>query len=224
MSLKLISSMMQRSFFISILGLWHPTSHLGVIGTFSSTFLGKFALHVFCRFFWVSLLYMSFAAFLSLFVFWLVWVLYASFLWILIVVCMHVIMYKHRFSFRLHLDVVACMTLFLHLQQPISHTCMFSHFLNLEFAIFMHDHSLFLTLSFAMHSKLHMFPVTRQRVRTTLARALPCPKKIAHFWEGRLFLPPRKCIKLARHYPLGFLYKILRGSALLAHKIMQCSP
>lgn len=72
-----------------------------------------------------------------------------------------VLVYFASHCFRMH-DIVLHKRL--PIRQLVSHTCMFFHFLNLAFVVYMHDHSLLLTFSLAMNSHLHMLSYARRRV------------------------------------------------------------
>jgi len=109
------------------------------LGAMTSHKTSRSLRHIHLNYFWVSHLYLFLAAFLSPFVFFLVRVLSAWFLWTLVIICMHVSLYKHHFSFHLHLTIVACITLFF----TNCHRFSYSFHRHACFSIFQILHSMF---------------------------------------------------------------------------------
>jgi len=104
-----------------------------------------------------------------------------------------------------------------------SHTWMLFHFLNLAFTIFMHNHSLLLTLGITMHSHLQFLLVSRREVLTVLAW-LCLARTTLHNYEreGTTFL-----LENAKFYPattLQSFFKILRGSDFWPRKLHNVVP
>lgn len=192
------------------LDLWHAHHNLDFIKTHQPSaaeiipHIDLLALtsHIASRILWhillsclgVSLLFMSCVAFLSLFVY--------RFMWVLVVVCMYVSLYKHHLSFIFHITTVACMTLFCMdghcCSNPLhTHACFpFFWILHLLFA-WMIIHSFFHSFHHAF--RLLMLSVTRRLYWIALAQTMPCPNNIVHFWKWRLSLPSRNCASLAKH-------------------------
>jgi len=91
----------------------HQSSFFHVdIGALTSHNTSKTLWRVRLSYSWLSGLNFSFSTFFSLFVFMLVWVLFACFLWTLAVAYMHTSLYENFLIFHCYLIVVTCMKLF----------------------------------------------------------------------------------------------------------------
>lgn len=170
---KLIYSTHQNSFF-----------HLD-LGALTSHNTSRTLWHIWLSYSWVSDPNLYFSAFLSLFVFLLVWVLFSWFLWMLIVVCMHTTLYYDHFNFCCYLTVVACMKLF----------CMNGR----RFDDSLHPHACRFVV---------LIGVIFNCPSVSLASLGPNSTSK----EGRLCVPLHKCTFIPSDCPPGFICAILRNS------------